>query len=867
MARIGVGDKYHISLNGIGYLFRGLTYHKKDARVLVSRFGTSEQGENDLDLFKSWSQENFSGGSFQDNFVDEDRVNLLKNLTINKYDNLLYPTRKSVDATMIASWLTSSPGYAVYKGELYVVANGISGTPGGLAKYNPATKTFTSVKTDFGSAVYDLCVFDGCLYVISVGNGIFRWNGTTWTVKTGDSFFSMAAFNGSLYGTSNSAVNTYLSKRGTDITLAGSLVGAVGGGAYPAKLKEFNHRLYIGKADGLYAYDGVQISCILDYSTDIDPTNFAFMETFNGVLYFTSKNTLFKFNGSTIEAVRYFENYETINYLGSGNGRLWLTTMVKNPPLGSGLNTGDYAVYAYDGNGFVCYNGSRSGVGSPYLVAPISTGVYEQIVCMIGGVVGGTGTVTNLCTNPAFTAGTANPDWLSYNASYEPANWAVSLVQQALVDGVRAAVMYGSTNGYASNTTANVTPSSLYICSVDLKASAAPGATQGFRLTMLHNGTTIATTDVWPTSDGSFHRFELSGTTTAATAGIVFKIEVIYTGNSSGYQQAFRKVLIEAGSSASTYFDGDITDTTQVIYSWTGTAKLSTSTKVINTVNTAFVIDMTNEYSGETEVASLYSSYFDAGFPNIEKVIESVSIGTEGLSSTDSIDVYLRYFEGNAWTGFQKLGSITATSLTNRLRIPDTSLSSTFKKLQLRIDFTRSALSTAAIRNFSVKYYLSPDYKREWSMTLLCQGDSTNPLELINGDLETRTAIALRDNVYLARESYIPVSFEDMDFTILNGAINDSVTTVTSDSSYGYASKGYLKIDDEVISYTGRTSTQFTGCVRGCLGTVAAAHLDNAYISPYFRVVVSDIMNEAVIEPSSDSYGTPSEITVVLKEV
>lgn len=40
----------------------------------------------------------------------------------------------------------------------------------------------------------------------------------------------------------------------------------------------------------------------------------------------------------------------------------------------------------------------------------------------------------------------------------------------------------------------------------------------------------------------------------------------------------------------------------------------------------------------------------------------------------------------------------------------------------------------------------------------------------------------------------------------------------------------YLKVDDEVISYTGRTDTSFTGCTRGDLGTVAADHDQDAQV-------------------------------------
>jgi hypothetical protein len=62
----------------------------------------------------------------------------------------------------------------------------------------------------------------------------------------------------------------------------------------------------------------------------------------------------------------------------------------------------------------------------------------------------------------------------------------------------------------------------------------------------------------------------------------------------------------------------------------------------------------------------------------------------------------------------------------------------------------------------------------------------------------------------------------------LNGAINNSVTTVVIDSTTGFPAAGTIAIDSELITYSGKTGTDFTGCVRGALGTTAASHLNNA---------------------------------------
>lgn len=66
--------------------------------------------------------------------------------------------------------------------------------------------------------------------------------------------------------------------------------------------------------------------------------------------------------------------------------------------------------------------------------------------------------------------------------------------------------------------------------------------------------------------------------------------------------------------------------------------------------------------------------------------------------------------------------------------------------------------------------------------------------------------------------------------TLLNGGINDSVTTITVDSTEDFPSAGTINIGSEKITYTGITSTTFTGCVRGADGTSAASHSDNAEV-------------------------------------
>jgi hypothetical protein len=71
-------------------------------------------------------------------------------------------------------------------------------------------------------------------------------------------------------------------------------------------------------------------------------------------------------------------------------------------------------------------------------------------------------------------------------------------------------------------------------------------------------------------------------------------------------------------------------------------------------------------------------------------------------------------------------------------------------------------------------------------------------------------------------------SFGGFSFSVaadaLNGTINNAVTTITVNSTTAFTTTGTLLIDNELITYSGKTATDFTGCVRGVSGTTAASH-------------------------------------------
>lgn len=74
--------------------------------------------------------------------------------------------------------------------------------------------------------------------------------------------------------------------------------------------------------------------------------------------------------------------------------------------------------------------------------------------------------------------------------------------------------------------------------------------------------------------------------------------------------------------------------------------------------------------------------------------------------------------------------------------------------------------------------------------------------------------------------------------TTLNGALNSSDTTITVTATTAFSNSGAAKIDNEWITYTGKTGTTLTGVTRGAFGTAAASHSSGAAVIPVREITV-----------------------------
>lgn len=84
--------------------------------------------------------------------------------------------------------------------------------------------------------------------------------------------------------------------------------------------------------------------------------------------------------------------------------------------------------------------------------------------------------------------------------------------------------------------------------------------------------------------------------------------------------------------------------------------------------------------------------------------------------------------------------------------------------------------------------------------------------------------------------------------TTLNGAINDSVQTITLNSATNISAPGYVVIDRvnssntatpnarEVISFTGVSGSDLTGCTRAADGSTARSHSDGAIVETILTI-------------------------------
>jgi len=153
--------------------------------------------------------------------------------------------------------------------------------------------------------------------------------------------------------------------------------------------------------------------------------------------------------------------------------------------------------------------------------------------------------------------------------------------------------------------------------------------------------------------------------------------------------------------------------------------------------------------------------------------------------------------------------------------------------------------------------------------------DATVSVSFPNGAMQVNDIVRLRD----IKSPVGGVAITTLQLsTTLNGAITDSVTTITLADGSAFPTSGFIVIEkvnavsglfeNEVIEYTGRSTHQLTGCTRGTSApyrgvspenTTAGSHATGAKVFGAYKI---SFLEETVgLAGYNDSNGNPAHIT------
>lgn len=271
-------------------------------------------------------------------------------------------------------------------------------------------------------------------------------------------------------------------------------------------------------------------------------------------------------------------------------------------------------------------------------------------------------------------------------------------------------------------------------------------------------------------------------------------------------------------------------------------------------------------YKGTADKNYLVFSNFD-NISGIDKLAYSATILFKPFASGQSIVVEYTTGELSSSTTWTALGTASHTldgaSVTEKTFLFGASV--TFKKIWFRVKLNGGGTNTPTLTDLVMEYQPFPTFKKTWALNVNC-GDE---VKMLDGALVETTGRELKGRLERAWWTKSLLDFQDFDYatTQLDGALDASTTTITVDNhgTYDFPEQGRIRIDDEEITYTGKTPTTFTGCTRGARGTRAATHSDNAVVNNAYKVLITDL--SARIPIALEGKNLESTVLINLREV
>ncbi|MCP4798572.1 MAG: hypothetical protein GY893_01320, partial [bacterium] len=139
-----------------------------------------------------------------------------------------------------------------------------------------------------------------------------------------------------------------------------------------------------------------------------------------------------------------------------------------------------------------------------------------------------------------------------------------------------------------------------------------------------------------------------------------------------------------------------------------------------------------------------------------------------------------------------------------------------------------------------------------------------NPLEAVSGQSKVKVNFVNHMNHDTDNNVEIQGVVSDIGNTALNGSLTNAATSITCDDVSNFPTAGTVRIDNELITYTGKSGTTgLTGCTRGTVkgdgtATAAAAHDDNSIVELYMfagiPLVEVNKVHTAIENPELDSF-------------
>lgn len=102
--------------------------------------------------------------------------------------------------------------------------------------------------------------------------------------------------------------------------------------------------------------------------------------------------------------------------------------------------------------------------------------------------------------------------------------------------------------------------------------------------------------------------------------------------------------------------------------------------------------------------------------------------------------------------------------------------------------------------------------------------------------------------------------------TTLDGNLTINAVTIVVQSTAAFSTSGLIMVGSEIISYTGKTSTSFTGCVRGFNGSTATTHTTGTTVEDVIVGAHHSVLSSALIATQTkvgSGASTPTANTVL----